>query len=292
MKAPDFSYHRPERLEEVLGLLGRLENVKLLAGGQSLMPMLNMRYVLPDHIIDLNRLPGLDTIAFENDGLRIGALVRQRALEQHPQVLAMAPLFAEALAHVGHYQTRSRGTVGGSLCHLDPAAELVLLAFLHDAVMHVSGQNGRRNIGIDAWVAGYMSPQLLTDEVLTAITFRLWQEPSGQAFAEFARRHGDFAVASVGVKMSLKDRRISKLAIAIGGLTIAPIRLRQTEAHLLGSRPDSAATDFLSAEITSLDVMSDVHASSNYRKFLANTLLQRSFALATRRALEQTNAKD
>ena len=98
-----------------------------------------------------------------------------------------------------------------------------------------------------------MNPQLSTDEILTAITFPLWQEPSGQAFAEFARRHGDFAVASVGVKMSLKDSRISKLAIAIGGLTIAPIRLRQTEAHLIGALPDSAATDFLSAEVETLD---------------------------------------
>jgi carbon-monoxide dehydrogenase medium subunit len=292
MKAPDFAYHRPEQLEEALALLSGLENVKLLAGGQSLMPMLNMRYVVPDHIVDLNRLPGLDTIAFEDEGLRVGALVRQRSLEQHAQVQARAPLFAEALAHVGHYQTRSRGTVGGSLCHLDPAAELVLLAFLHDAVMHVNGLNGQRNVGVDAWVTGYMSPQLVSDEILTAITFPLWQEPNGQAFLEFARRRGDFAVASAGVKISLKDGRISNLAIALGGLTIAPIRLRQAEAHLHGSQPDRAAADFLSAEVKALDVMSDAHASSSYRKFLANTLLHRTFALATRRALEQTNAKD
>jgi carbon-monoxide dehydrogenase medium subunit len=291
MKAPDFAYHRPEQLDEALALLGRLENVKLLAGGQSLMPMLNMRYVVPDHIIDLNRIPGMDTIAFEDEGLRVGALVRQRTLEHHAGVQVRIPLFAEALAHVGHYQTRSRGTVGGSLCHLDPAAELVLLAFLHDAEMHVSGLNGRRDIGIGAWVTGYMSPQLLPDEILTAITFPLWQEPSGHAFSEFARRRGDFAIASAGVKISLKDGRISKLAIALGGLTIAPIRLRQAEGHLLGSQPDRAATDFISAEVNALDVMSDAHASSSYRKFLANTLLQRTFALATKRALEQTNAK-
>ena len=291
MKAPDFTYHRPDQLDEALALLSRLENAKLLAGGQSLMPMLNMRYVIPDHIVDLNRISGMDAISFEGEGLRVGALVRQRALERHAEVQARAPIFADALTHVGHYQTRSRGTVGGSLCHLDPAAELVLLASLHNAVMHVSGLNGRRNVGIDAWVAGYMSPQLSADEILTAITFPLWQEPSGQAFSEFARRRGDFAIASVGVKMSLQDRRISRLAIAIGGLAIAPIRIRQAEARLIGALPDDAAADFLSAEVKKLDAMSDVHASSSYRTLLTTTLLHRTFALATKRASEQTNVR-
>ena len=289
MKAPDFAYHRPERLDEAIGLLSGLENVKLLAGGQSLMPMLNMRYVIPDHVIDLNRIVGLDAITLDASGLRVGALVRQRTIERHAELQARAPIFAEALAQVGHYQTRSRGTVGGSLCHLDPAAELVLLAALHGAEMHVNGWNGQRDITIDSWVAGYMSPEMASDEILTAITFPLWQEQSGEAFLEFARRRGDFALASVAVKVALMDGRISRLAIALGGLAVAPIRLRQAETSLNGASPDGAAADFLAAEVKKLEVMSDAHVSGSYRKSLAATLLQRAFALAVKRAFEQIN---
>ena len=188
MKAPDFAYHRPERLDEAIGLLSGLENVKLLAGGQSLMPMLNMRYVIPDHVIDLNRIVGLDAITLDATGLRVGALVRQRTIERHAELQARAPIFAEALAQVGHYQTRSRGTVGGSLCHLDPAAELVLLAALHGAECMSTAGTGSGISPSNSWVAGYMSPEMASDEILTAITFPLWQEQSGEAFLEFARR--------------------------------------------------------------------------------------------------------
>ena len=292
MKAPEFAYHRPERLDEAIQLLSSLENVKLLAGGQSLMPMLNMRYVIPDHLIDLNRIGGLDAITLDPESLRVGALVRQRTLERNAELRARVPIFAEAIAHVGHHQTRSRGTVGGSLCHLDPAAELVLLAALHGAVIHVSGRNGPRDLGINSWVAGYISPDLSADEILTAITFPLWQERSGEAFLEFARRRGDFALASVGVRVALTDGRILRLAIALGGLSIAPIRLRKAEANLVGAPPDSATADLLAAEVTKLEVMGDAHVSSDYRQSLAATLLRRAFVLAVERASENTNVNN
>jgi carbon-monoxide dehydrogenase medium subunit len=288
-----FDYVRAEHLDEALEVL-RLEgaDARILAGGQSLMPMLNMRYVIPDHVIDLNRIPGLDEIRIDAGGVRLGALVRQRAIEHHVALRARAPVFAEALAHVGHYQTRSRGTVGGSLCHLDPAAELVLLAALHGAIMHVAGREGSREIRMDSWVASYMAPAMAADEVLTAISFTLWQERCGEAFLEFARRRGDFALAAVAVRVALANGRISRIALALGGLAIAPIRLSQAEAALAGAIPDKAAADLIAAEVKTLDVMGDAHVSSSYRKSLAETLTRRAFALAVERASEQSHVRD
>ena len=292
MKAPNFAYHRPERLAEAIELLGGLENAKLLAGGQSLMPMLNMRYVIPDHVIDINRIAGLDEITIDSGALRVGALARQKAIEHHAALRARAPVFAEALAHIGHYQTRSRGTVGGSLCHLDPAAELVLLAALHGAVMYAAGREGSREIRIDSWVAGYMAPAIAADEVLTSISFPLWQERCGEAFLEFARRRGDFALAAVAVRVALANGRISRIAVALGALAIAPIRLGQAEAALVGAPPDKSAADLLAAEVKALDVMGDAHVSSSYRKSLAATLTRRAFALAVERASEQSHVRN
>ncbi len=291
MKAPDFAYHRPERLAEVIELLGRLENAKLLAGGQSLMPMLNMRYVIPDHVIDINRIAGLDEITIGGGVVRVGALVRQRTLEHSAELRARAPVFAQALAHAGHYQTRSRGTVGGSLCHLDPAAELVALAALHGAVMHVAGPGGCRDIHIGSWVSGYMAPAIAADEVLTAITFPLWREPCGEAFLEFARRRGDFALAGVAARVALVDGRIARIAVALGGLAIAPIRLSHAEAVVVGAPPDSSTADLLAAEVKALDVMGDAHVSSSYRKSLAATLTRRAFALAVEKASGQGHVR-
>ena len=221
----------------------------------------------------------------------MGALARQRALERHAELGKRAPIFAEALAHVGHYQTRTRGTIGGSLCHLDPAAELVLLAALHEAVLHVASARGSRDIHINAWSVGYMAPALAVDEVLTAVSFPLWREPSGDAFLEFARRRGDFALAAAAARVALADGRISRIAVALGGLAIAPIRLREAEGALIGASPDKSAADLLAAEVKTLDVISDAHVSSDYRKSLAATLVRRVFALAVERASEQGHAR-
>jgi carbon-monoxide dehydrogenase medium subunit len=174
MKPPPFSYHDPRSVTEVVELLGRLENAKLLAGGQSLMPMLNMRFVLPDHIIDLNRVEGLSYIR-ENDGaLEIGAMTRQRDLEYSDVVRARWPIMHEALLQVGHRQTRNRGTIGGSLCHLDPAAELVSLAAGYDATVTVVGANGQREIAFGEFPVAYMTPAIEANELVTAVRFPQW----------------------------------------------------------------------------------------------------------------------
>src|SRR5438445_3872408 len=168
MKPPPFRYHDPETVSETVGLLASLENAKLLAGGQSLMPMLNFRFVLPDHIIDLNRVDGLCYIRDAQGALEIGAMTRQRDLEFSEAVRARWPIMHEALLQVGHRQTRNRGTIGGSLCHLDPAAELVALAIGHDAVVTVAGPNAKRELSFAQFPAGYMMPAIEPNELVTA----------------------------------------------------------------------------------------------------------------------------
>src|SRR5436305_12379637 len=196
MKPPPFSYHDPRTVGDVVGLLGRLDNAKLLAGGQSLMPMLNMRFVLPDHVIDLNRVEGLSFIRDNDGALEIGAMTRQRELEFSDLVARRCPLMHEAIRLVGHRQTRNRGTLGGSLCHLDPSAELVSVAAALDAMVVVSGPNGQREIDFASFPVAYMTPAIEPNELLTAARFPHWPERHGYAFVEFARRQGDFALVS------------------------------------------------------------------------------------------------
>ena len=199
MKPPPFSYHDPQTVSEAVRLLGSLDNAKLLAGGQSLMPMLNFRFVLPDHVIDLNRVEGLSYIRESGDTLEIGAMTRQRELEFSNPARARWPIMHEALLQVGHRQTRNRGTIGGSLCHLDPAAELVTLATAYDATVTVVGPNGQREIAFADFPAAYMAPSIELNELVTAVRFPRWSPNHSYAFIEFSRRHGDFAITSAAV---------------------------------------------------------------------------------------------
>src|SRR5438128_1601639 len=179
MKPPPFSYHDPKTVAETIELLGRLENAKLLAGGQSLMPMLNMRFVLPDHIIDLNLVEGLSYIRENNGAIEIGAMTRQRDLEFSDVLRAQFPIMHEALLQVGHRQTRNRGTIGGSLCHLDPAAELVSLATGYDATVTIAGPNGQRELPFAQFPVAYMMPALEPNEMLVGVRFPPWAPKHG-----------------------------------------------------------------------------------------------------------------
>src|SRR5436190_23177398 len=165
MKPPPFTYHDPTTLDEAIDLIGRLDNAVPLASGQSLMPMLNFRVVAPDHLIDLNRIAALCYIAIADGTGRFGAMTRQRDLEFSPAVARAFPILQEALRHVGHRQTRNRGTFGGSLCHLDPSAELVNMVALHDGMLEAAGRGGRRAIGMADWVTGTMSHALADGEL-------------------------------------------------------------------------------------------------------------------------------
>jgi carbon-monoxide dehydrogenase medium subunit len=292
MKPPAFSYHDPRNLADVVGLLGSLDNAKLLAGGQSLMPMLNMRYVLPDHVIDLNRVDGLDYIRETDGALEIGAMTRQRDIEFSDLVRRRCPLMHEAIVQVGHRQTRNRGTLGGSLCHLDPAAELVAVAAALDAKVTVAGKNGARSIDFAAFPVAYMTPALEPDELLTGASFPCWSKRHGYAFAEFSRRHGDFAIVSAAALIEEDDSgKVTRAAVTLGGLGAAPVRASEVERALIGEKIEDKMLREICEPLRKLDAVDDIHAPSAYRQQLATVLPRRALLKAHERAIERIAAK-
>src|SRR5436190_2911691 len=284
MKPPPFSYHDPTTVAEAVALLGRLDNAKLLAGGQSLMPMLNMRFVLPDHVIDLNRVGGLGYIREMQGALEIGAMTRQRDVEFSQVVRERWPILHEAMLQVGHRQTRNRGTVGGSLCHLDPAAELVTLALAYDAEVTIAGPKGTRILPFAKFPTGYMSPALSADELVTTVRFPQWAADHGYAFIEFSRRHGDFAITSAAALLEADGAgRITHVSVTLGGMGIGPVRARELEQALLRQIPTPELLRESCESCRKLDAMDDVHAPASYRQHLA--------AVLSRRALEKAHAR-
>eukprot|EP01037_Dinobryon_pediforme_P002170 gene2169-2207_t len=281
MKPPEFAYHRPETIDEAVSLLATLENARPLAGGQSLMPMLAMRFAFPDHLIDLNRVVGLDGITRDGDTLRIGAMTRQRDLLDHPVVRSRVPLLAEALALVGHRQTRNRGTIGGSLCHLDPAAELVSVMTALEAIVEIAGPGGRREVAMADFPLGYMTPSMAPEELVIALRFTLPPPSHGAAFLEFSRRHGDFAIVSAGVMLDLDGSgRIAHAVVTLGGVGAVPLRLVEAEAGLQGHAPDAALFATVSECARAIDAMEDALVPAWYRRRLAVTLTRRALDAA------------
>ncbi len=292
MKPPAFSYHDPRSLADIVGLLTSLDNAKLLAGGQSLMPMLNMRYVLPDHVIDLNRVDGLSYIRENNGALEIGAMTRQRDIEFSDLVRRRCPLMHEAIVQVGHRQTRNRGTLGGSLCHLDPAAELVAVAAALDAKVTVTGKNGARSIDFAAFPVAYMTPALEPDELLTGASFPCWTKRHGYAFVEFSRRHGDFAIVSAAALIEEDDSgKVTRAAVTLGGLGAAPLRAREVERALIGEKIEDKMLREICEPLRKLDAVDDINAPSAYCQQLATVLPQRALLKAHERAIERISAR-
>ncbi len=279
MKPPAFQYYDPKTVAEAVALLGRLDNAKLLAGGQSLMPMLNMRFVLPDHVIDLNRVDGLAAIKEAGGALEIGAMTRQRDIEFSDLVKAKCPLLHQAIMHIGHRQTRNRGTIGGSLCHLDPAAELVSVAAAHDATVTVEGPNGRREIAFKDFPAGYLTPAIELNEMVTAVRFPLWPAGHKAAFVEFSRRHGDFAIVSAAALLEITGGTIARASVTIGGVAVAPVRAGEVERAITGQAPSSELFRAACESCRAIEAMEDIHATAEYRQHLA--------AVLSRRALEK-----
>ena len=285
MKPAPFAYHCPTSLPEATALLASLGDVKLLAGGQSLVPMLNMRFLSPDHLIDINRIDQLAFLKPADSALEIGAMTRQAHLLASPLVQRHCPLLAEALLHVGHQQTRSRGTIGGSLCHLDPAAEIPLVALALDAVLTVVCVNGERQVPMHEWPIAYMTPQLAADEILTSIRLPATQPCEGHAFIEFARRRGDFAIAAVAVRLRVgSGGRISSAAIALGGMGGTALRLREAEAGLIDALPRSDEFRRAAHAVAQLDVPDDAYYTGAYRRHLGQTLIERALLRAAERA--------
>lgn len=290
MKPAPFIYHDPRSLSEATDLLASLDNARVLAGGQSLMPMMNFRYAMPDHLIDLNKIGELAYLRGEGDTLRIGAMTRQRDLEFSAEVGRRCPILHEALDHVGHRQTRNRGTIGGSLCHLDPSAELVNVTALLGGTLHAASKRGKRDIAFAEFAAAYMTTSLEPDELLAGITLPLPGRQYGYAFVEFARRHGDFAIVACSALIGLdRNGNITDAAIALSGLGHAPVRPVSIERGLKGQKADDDAFKAAAAEATKLDATADAYVTAAYRRHLARVLTYRALKQAAARAMEQAN---
>lgn len=287
MKFPPFGYHDPETLPEAIGLLTRLKGSRLLAGGQSLMPMLAMRYAQPEHLIDLRRIGGLVGICQHDTVIEIGSMTRQRDVEFSGVIRRQLPLLREAILQVGHRQTRNRGTVGGSLCHLDPAAELVSAIAAFDAELVVQGHSGQRRIAASGWPLDFMTPSLAPDEILVSIRLTPWPEGHGWAFIEFARRHGDFAIASAAVLVSLDgEGRFSRVSLTIGGVGLAPIRMTDVEQALVGQRAGDDIFRDAAAACAQLKATGDALVPAYYRSHVAGVMAKRALVAAHGRAVK------
>lgn len=284
MKPAPFTYHDPRTVADAVGLLTQHEDAKLLAGGQSLMPMLNMRFVVPDDVIDLNGVADMTGIDDTGEALSIGAMTRQCEIAASETVAARAPIIQEALSYVGHFQTRNRGTIGGSLCHLDPAAELPTVATAYDTVLTAAGPNGSRDIPIAEWPLAYMMTTLAPDELLTRVRIPYWREAHGSAFVEFARRHGDFAIIGVAALLAVDGGKITRAAVAVGGANVRPLRLTDVETMLAGATPGEAAFAEAGAMARQIDTMSDAYVTAEYRQRLAGVIVERALAQAAKRA--------
>jgi carbon-monoxide dehydrogenase medium subunit len=292
VKPPPFDYHAPESLAEALELLATLgDEAKVLAGGQSLVPLLNLRLARPANLVDINKLNALGEIGSLDGGLRIGALVRQRAAERSDLVRQRCPLLAEALPMIGHPQIRNRGTIGGSLAHADPASELPAVAAALDADLVVRSARGERVLKPDEFFVSYLTTSLAPDELLVELRLSAWPVGTGWAFMEISRRHGDFAMVGVASTLRLApDGSIAAARLAYTGVGEAPIRAHDAERKLVGQPAlDSTFAAAAEAATAVLEPPSDVHATAAYRRHITGTLTRRALALATTRAGRSPN---
>ncbi len=277
MKPAAFNYHSPNSLDEVFSLFKISNNARVIAGGQSLMPMMNYRLLAVDDLIDLNGVRELSGIKYQDNIVEIGAMTRQFEIAESPIIHKHLPLMAEAIKFVGHVQTRNRGTIGGSLCQMDPSAELSLVASAYKADLIVASDIGERVIPIEDFCDGYMTPAINPNEILKSIRFHPWSTHSKFSFTEFSRRHGDFAIVSAACLLELKDQIIEKISLVLGGVSSHPLQLSQIEADLIGKK----ITEIDFEKIMNLhefpDMLSDKLYPSWYREHLSKVLIARVF---------------
>ena len=287
MKPPQFEYAAPASLSEALALLTASDGeAKPLAGGQSLMPVLAFRLASPSLLVDLRHIPGLDRIEVGADGVRLGAKVRWRDIERDTRLATALPPLAEAIGHVAHYQIRNRGTVGGSLAHADPAAELPGIAVTCDAMIEIASSRGTRKVAAADFFEGALTTVLASDELITAIAFPAWPAGRVSAFEELARRHGDFAMAGTAVWFDV-DRlgHASNTHIGVIGASDRPRRLPAAEAVLNGKPADATSIAAAArAAAQAVDPADDLHASAAYRRNLVEVLVERALTRASKQA--------
>jgi CO/xanthine dehydrogenase FAD-binding subunit len=289
VKPPPFEYDDPRTLPEALALLSEHgEDAKVLAGGQSLVPLLNFRLARPDRLIDINGVEELDYLRLEEGTLRIGALTRHAALERSAEVAARVPLLTEAVRFVGHAQIRNRGTVGGSVAHADPAAELPVAFAALGARFHARSTEGARALTAEELFVTHLTTTLRDDELLTEIELPVPPPRTGSAFVEFARRHGDFALGGAAALVGLgAGGRCERAAIALLAAAPTPLRRPEAEAWLAGCElGEETAREAAARAVADIRPTGDIHGSSEYRRGLVEVMVRRALLKAAERARE------
>jgi len=287
VKPAPFDYQAPGALDEALELLARHgDEAKVLAGGQSLLPMLNFRLARPAVVVDINRIPGLDYVREEAGRVAIGALARQRRVER--AALPRLPLLGEALRWVGHAAIRTRGTIAGSLAHADPAAELPALLLCLDGSVIARSRAGQRELAAGRLFVAPLTTALRPDEMITEVRVPALPAGAGGCLLEVARRHGDFALVGVVAVVELRGDRIQRARVALFGCGGTPVRATGAEQALGGQAPTAESMAAAARAATaSLTPDSDLHASAEYRRRVAGTLVQRALATAAERARDR-----
>lgn len=287
MKAAPFEYSRVAGIDEACAMLAADENARVIAGGQTLVPMMAMRLARPTRLIDINRIASLSYIRAEGDEVLIGATTRQRLIERDALVAAKLPLLARAIPFVGHAATRARGTVGGSLANADPAAELPLIAVTLDAGLNYRVDGRTEKIAARDFYTGLMTTNLPNGAVLTAVQFPVWSGKVGVGFHEVNARRSDFAFVSAAAQIELADGgKCKRIAIGIGAVTDFPIRLGSAERQLKGGAlSDSEVKAAVTEALANIVPLSDLHASADYRRRVAASLAVRAIADARSHAL-------
>jgi carbon-monoxide dehydrogenase medium subunit len=280
VKPSTFEYHAPRGIDEAAALVAELgDKAKVLAGGQSLVPMLALRLAAFDHLVDVGRITDLRGIRREPDAIVVGATTTDATVEFDSEVATAVPLLARATPLIGHFQIRNRGTVGGSLAHADPSAEYPAVALALDAEIEAVSVRGSRRIPAAAFFRGFWTTGLEADELLAAVRFPVWKGRCGFAVREFARRHGDFAVAGAAVAVDLDaDDRIERCAISMFGLGPTPLRALLAEAEARGQKADVAAEELGQLAVSELsEVPSDLHGSARYRRRVGAAMIARAW---------------
>ena len=286
MKPAAFDYVAPNSLEAAVEAIAAANgDGKILAGGQSLMPLLNFRMARPSVIVDLMHIPGMSFIERRGDTVAIGALTRHADLEFSDLIAQKLPVMAAAMPHVAHLAIRNKGTIGGSLSHADPAAELPMLAVFYGATIKVQGTSGRRDIPAEDFFVSALTNCLDPDEIVFEIDFPVLTSHTGWAFEEVARRFGDFALASIAVSLEILDSRIVDARVAVMGVADTPRRLREAEDVLRGEGEPKTAAKFGKIVRACVSPESDIHVSAEYRKNLIGALAERAFTTAWTRAV-------
>lgn len=287
MKPPKFDYFAPDTVNDAIALMADLgEDARFLAGGQSLVPMLNFRVAAPSALIDLNRIPALRAIRIDTNGdLCLGAMVRTREIETDPVIGAANPLLQAAATSIAHVQIRNRGTIGGSLSHADPAAELPGIALVCDAEIGLRGPDGARSVPADGFFDGVFSTAAGDDEIVTEIVFPAWPENRRWAFREISRREGDFAMIGIAAWFDLDaNGMVADARIAAIGAGDTPLLLPSAQEILMGRPPDDATfAEAASAGKSDLQPGSDIHATAEYRREVGGVLIGRVLADARER---------